>query len=193
MSQQYPQDPNQPQDPQYPAGGPQPQFQQPITPPPGYVVVQKKTHKFRNFVVFPVLGLIALIGFISAATGGGDGGTNASTDTSQGAPLTRNDPRAVTPGKAFTIGKHTMGTGWKVDYEQYTGSKVVGTVTNTSKSTSTAFFSIKFLKDKTVLANFQCNTEELEPGQAQAVECLNMVGTTSRVIGWTSVTAEATF
>lgn len=193
MSQQYPQDPNQPQDPQYPAGGPQPQYQQPIAPPPGYVLPKpKKTHKFRNFVVFPVGGLILLIGVIATGTGGGDGSTSA-TDTSQGAPLTRNDPRAVTPGKAFTIGKHTMGTGWKVDYEQYTGSKVVGTVTNTSKSTSTAFFSIKFLKDKTVLANFQCSTEELEPTQSQAVECLNTVGTTSRVIGWTSVTAEATF
>ena len=193
MSEQHPQDSNQPQGPQYPAGGPQPQYQQPIAPPPGYVLPKpKKTHKFRNFVLFPIVGLILLVGVIATGTGGGDGGTNASTD-SQGAPLTRNDPRAVTPGKAFTIGKHTMAAGWKVNYEQYTGSKVTGTVTNSSKSTSTAFFSIKFLRGKTVVANFQCSTEELEPTQSQAVECLNMVGTTTRLTDWTSVTAEATF
>jgi hypothetical protein len=178
MSQQYSQDQNQ-------------SSQQ---PPPGYVL-KKKTHKFRNFVVFPFVGVIALIVVISvAASGGGGTSPSASTDdSSAGAPLTRNDPRPVTPGKAFTIGKHTMVDGWKVDYQEILGSQVVGTVTNTSKSTSTAWFSIKFLKGSTVLANFDCLTEELEPGQSQEVECYNSVTTTKRVTGWNKVTAEATF
>ncbi|WP_329484595.1 hypothetical protein OG555_20870 [Kribbella sp. NBC_01484] len=174
MSPQYPQDPNR--------------------PPPGYVL-KKKTHKFRNFVVLPFVGLIALIVVISVAASGGGGGTSPSAstdDSSVGAPQTRNDPRQVTPGKAFTIGKHTLARGWKVDYQEFGGSQVVGTVTNTSKSTSTAFFSIKFLKGATVLANFNCSTEELEPNQSQAVECYNSVTTTKRVTGWDKVTAEAT-
>lgn len=192
MTQQYPQDSNQPPvQPQYPGGQPQPQ--QPIAPPPGYVLAKKKTHKFRNFVVFPIAGLIALGIVISAAGGGGSTDPSASTNSSTAGTQTRNDPRPVTPGKAFTIGKHTMATGWKVEYAEYVGSQVVGTVTNSSKSTSTAFFSIKFLKGATVLANFDCHTEELEPTQSQQVECYNSVTTTKRLTGWDKVTAEATF
>lgn len=179
--------------PQYPG---QQQPGQPQQQPQVVYVERKKTHKFRNFVVLPIVGLIALIIVISAATsGGGDDGTDPSAATSgtTAGAQTRNDPRPVTPGKAFTIGKHTLATGWKVQYAEYGGSSVVGTVTNTSSGTSTAFFSIKFLKGTTVLANFQCTTEELEPKQSQAVECYNSVTTTKRLTGWDKVTAEATF
>lgn len=44
-----------------------------------------------------------------------------------------------------------------------------------------------------VLANFQCSTAELEPGQTEHVECYNEVTTTQRVTGWDKVNAEATF
>ena len=73
MSPQYPQDPNRPQE-----------------PPPGYVL-KKKTHKFRNFVVLPFVGLIALIVVISAASGGG-GGTSPSAATSS-------DPTTTAPAR----------------------------------------------------------------------------------------------
>lgn len=192
MSQIGPQDPNQPQYQQHPVyPGPQPVL--PPNVPSGYVL-KKKSHKFRNFVVFPFVGIVALIVVVTAASGGGSSNTPAADATSKTktAPQTRNDPREVTPGQAFTIGKHRLNAGWKITHTEYIGSKLVGQVANVSNSTSTAFFSVKFLKDTTVIANFQCSTEELEPHQVQQVECYNAVTTTDRVTGWTKVTAEAT-
>lgn len=196
---QYPQDqpPQQPGQPYYgpPQGQPQPQY---YGQPP-----KKKTHKFRNFVVFPFLAIVVVI-IIASAAGGGSSNNSATPDAStqvsakgpartKSAPQSRNDPRAVTPGKPFTVGKHQLDAGWKVTYEQYIGSKLVGSVTNVSNDTSTAFFEVKFLKGNNVLANFQCSTQELEPNQKQQVECYNQVTTTQRVTGWDKVTAEATF
>lgn len=164
-------------------------------------VERKKKHRFRNFVVLPFLSLIVLIIIIVAATsGGGDGstptatgGATTKTKAAPAKPEDRGQPRAVTVGKAFTIGKHRFDAGWKMQYEEYLGTKLAGSVTNVSADTSTAFFHVKFLKGNTVLANFQCSTNDLEPGQTENVECLNMVSTTKRVTGYDKVTAEATF
>jgi hypothetical protein len=180
----------------YPGGpqGPQgpPQY---YGPPP-----KKKTHKFRNFIVFPFLAFIVLIVVIVAASSGGGGtgstpnaGGGTSKVTTGPAPADRGQPRAVTLGKPFTLGKHRFDAGWKMTYEQYAGSKLSGSVTNVSKDTSTAFFHVKFLKGNSVLANFQCSTNDLEPGQVEQVECFNTVTTTQRVTGYDKVTAEATF
>ncbi|RZU19497.1 hypothetical protein EV645_1708 [Kribbella rubisoli] len=189
MSQQYPQAPNNPQQPgpHHPAGQ--------MAPPPGYVL-KKKTHRFRNFVVFPFFGFIALIVVVVVASNSGGGGGSATTagETKTTAPAGRNEPYAVTPGKAFQVPgtKHRIDAGWKINYQQYIGSQLVGSVTNVSTDTSTAFFSVKFLKGNKVLANFQCNTAELEPNQTEHIECYNEVTTTQRLTGWDKVTAEAT-
>lgn len=190
MSQQGPQDPNYSnQPPQYPG---QPQYQQPypgqqpFVPPP-----VKKKHGGRNFLI--VVGIIVgLIVIASLAGAGGAGDSTSSGGSTSSAPQTRNDPRAVTPGVAFTIGKHRLDAGWQITYDQYLGSKLLGHVTNVSTKTSTAFFSVKFLKGNEVLANFTCTTEELEPQQVQQVECFNSVTTTERITGYDKVTAEAT-
>lgn len=190
MSQIGPQDPNQPQyqHPVYPGQQPPQGYQPPMQ---GWPPKPKKTHKFRNFVVFPLVGLVALMVVITAASGGGSSNTPAA-DASKTAPQNRNDPREVTPGVAFTIGKHRLDAGWAISNDQYLGSKLLGHVTNVSNSTSTAFFSVKFLKGDVVLANFNCSTEALEPHQVQQIECYNAVTSTTRVTGWTKVTAEAT-
>lgn len=196
MSDQYP-----PQgEPQYPG---QPQ-QQPYAygPPPK----KKKTHKFRNFFVLPLAALIVII--VIASVAGGGGGDNSSapnatndtttettskTTTTEAVPEDRSQPRVVKLGQAFTIGKHRLNAGWKMQYQEYLGTSLIGSVTNVSKDTSTAFFSVKVLKGNSVLANFQCSTEELEPNQVQQVDCFNQVTTTQRVKGWDKITAEATF
>jgi hypothetical protein len=169
----------------------QPQPYQPAQPP------KRKTHKFRNFVVFPVVGLVALIVIISATSGGGDdSGTSGNTGTTAKAPADRGQPRPVTVGTAFTIGKHRLDAGWKLTHQPYLGSQVTGTVTNVSKSTSTAIFHIKFLKGSTVVGNMQCSTNDLEAGQSEAVTCLNTVtGDTNLLVkgSYDKVTAEATF
>jgi hypothetical protein len=206
MSEHHPNTAQQPrQDPPPPGGSPPPGYPAPAYPPP-----PKKTHKFRNFVVFPFLGLIALI-VVIAATGGGDStNPNAATSgepTSTAAtkppvkpsateptqPESRNDPRVVTPGKAFVLGQHKLNTGWKLTYQEYLGTQLVGTLTNVGDDSSSAFFHVKFLKGSTVLANFQCMSDDLEVGQTQQIECFNSVTSTKRVTGWDKVTAEADF
>jgi hypothetical protein len=80
-----------------------------------------------------------------------------------------------------------------MQYEEYLGTKLAGSVTNVSKDTSTAFFHVKFLKGNTLLANFQCSTNDLEPAQTENIERINSVSTTKRVSGYDKITAEATF
>ena len=188
------------QQPPYPGGLQGPQGPQ-VTQGPQYYgpPPKKKTHKFRNFIVLPFLAFIVLIVVIVAASGG-DSGTSPGTATddattkSAAAPEDRGQPRPVTVGKAFTIGKHRLDNGWKLTHQEYIGSQVTGTVTNVSKDTSTAIFHIKFLKGNTVVGNMQCTTNDLEPGQSEAVECLNTVTGAANIAGkYDKVTAEATF
>lgn len=186
MTQQPPQQP-------YPGGPQEPQGPQYYAPPP-----KKKTHKFRNFIVFPFLAFIVLIIVIVAASSGGGSDTpNAKDDaTTTKAPADRGQPRAVAVGKQFTIGKHRLDDGWKMEYQQYLGTKVTGTVTNVSKSASTAIFHIKFLKGNAVVGNMQCTSNDLEPNQSEAVECINTVSGDTNLLKkgtYDKVTAEATF
>jgi hypothetical protein len=175
---------------------PPPQYQ-PSVPPPPYAPPPpaKRRHRFRNFVVLPLLALVAVIVLATAVggSGGSPAGDTADPAGSGVAPANRTDPRPVTPGAAFTIGKHRFDAGWKLGYDDVMGSTLSGTVTNVSHSTSSALFNVKFLRGATVLANFQCASGELEPGQTEAITCTNDVTPTDRVSNWTAVTAEATF
>jgi hypothetical protein len=170
--------------------------QQPGQPQPQVVYVErKKKHRFRNFVVLPIVALIGIIIAVAVSNSdSSDTGTSTSTGGTAKAPADRGQPRPVTVGKAFTIGKHRLDAGWKVTYQEYLGSKVTGQVTNVSDKTSTAIFHIKFLKGSKVVANMQCTSGDLEPGQSEDVECLNMVdGAGDQRITYDKVTAEATF
>jgi hypothetical protein len=123
-------------------------------------------------------------------------GCSVPTDSGSEPGATKSSANAPVPvkvGVAFTIGKHTMGKGWKLAHQEYLGSKVTGTVTNVSSKTSTAFFHIKFLKGSAVVGNMQCTSSDLEPKQSQAIECLNMVQGDTNLLkkgAYTTVTAE---
>jgi hypothetical protein len=149
-------------------------------------------------IVVAVIIVIAVV--VSLAGGGDDSPSSAGTTGQPGAGTTKaadcRKPQTVAVGKAFTLCKHQLGAGWKLSHQEYLGTKVTGTVTNVSKSTSTGIFHIKFLKGSTVVGNMSCTTGDLEPGQSEAVECMNTVtgDTDLRVKGaFTKVTAEATF
>lgn len=163
------------------------------SPPP--LPLPKRHHRFRNYVVLPLLGLVTVIVLVTALSSGGGkpAGDTADPAGSGIIPGNQTDPHPVTPGVAFTLGKHRFNAGWRLEYDEIMGSDLSGSVTNVSGSTSTAFFSVKFLRGTTVLANFQCASSELEPGQTEVITCPNEVTTTDRVTGWTSVTAETTF
>jgi hypothetical protein len=108
----------------------------------------------------------------------------------------RNDPCPVKLGTAFTVGKHKMEKGWKLQTEEYLGTKIVGTITNVSDDASMAYFHVKFLKGNQVLANFQCaSTGDLEAKQTEDIECVNMSDTQKSLKkgSYDKITAEADF
>lgn len=101
----------------------------------------------------------------------------------------RNAPCTVTVGKPFELGKHTVLSGWKT-VDEYGTLSITGKAKNTSGETSTMFIDVKFLKGDDVLAVVSCSTNELEPGQTQALSCF---GTDSFTKKYNRVTAEASF
>jgi hypothetical protein len=141
----------------------------------------------KKYIVGLVVVPFVLIGCAATDSGSEPGATKSSAKN-------RNDPVAVAVGKSFTIGKHRLDVGWKLAYQEYLGSKVTGTVTNVTDKASTAIFTIKFLKGATVVGNMSCVTNELEPGQSQAMECLNSVPGDVNLKGkYDKATAEADF
>lgn len=107
----------------------------------------------------------------------------------------RNDPCTVKLGVAFTVGKHQLASGWKLQNEEYLGTKLVGTIANVSDEASTAFFTVKFLKGTKVVANFSCSSNELEPQQDEDISCFNTSDSTRTVKkgSYDKITAEADF
>ena len=144
-------------------------------------------------LAFILVSCVTLIGAADKAIN--EGITMASTETSksQHAKDERNAPREVTPGKAFTVGKHKTLAGWKVEQDTRLGDamfSVTGKVKNISNDTSTAFIHFKFIdKSGEVLGNVQCNSADLEPGQTQALNCIP----DGKYRRYKRVTAEATF
>ena len=163
-------------------------------PPQGFVPSQGQLARKRSkllgcfVIVMAVIAvIIAVVVVVAVASSGGE-------DVS--VPIDRGQPRPVAVGTEFTIGKHRLDTGWKLEYQEYLGTKVTGTVTNVSKSTSTAIFHIKFLKGSVVVGNMSCVSNDLEPNQQEAVECLNTVSGAANLLrkgSYDKVTAEATF
>jgi hypothetical protein len=136
-----------------------------------------------------IVGCAALVGTAGKAI------NEASTEASQSqqAENDKNAPREVTPGEAFTVGKHKTLAGWKVEQDTSLGDpmfSVTGKVKNISDDTSTAFIHFKFIdKSGEVLGNVDCNSADLEPGQTQALNCIP----DGKYGNFTTVTAEATF
>jgi hypothetical protein len=133
-------------------------------------------------LVLGIAGCVAIIGSISE-------GVSESLEESE----QRSAPREVVEGQAFTIGKHETLAGWQVKKDDSLGEpafNVVGKVKNVSEDTSTSFIHFKFLSSSgEVLANVQCNSGDLEPGQTQNLNCI-LDGTYGK---YAKITAEATF
>lgn len=147
----------------------------------------KKKHTVRNVILgILAIGVLAVGGCTAMLVKGADEvGKSIEADAGKNAPIN------VTPGTAFTRGKHETLAGWKVSKDAALGGfTVVGKVKNTSDSTSTAFLHFKFLDAKgEVLGNVQCSSSDLEPGQTQSLNCVPD-GTYTK---WAKITAEASF
>lgn len=190
------------------------QPQQPAPKPP------KKSSTARNVAIalFVTLGGVAVVG--SAFGAGSDSGSSdkpavvSTTPDPTTAPASkpttkpstrkpveqapkvacadqedRNAPCAVQVGKPFQLGSHTVRAGWRVTSE-YGQMAITGRATNTSGESSTMFIEVKFLDGDDVLAVVSCSTDELEPGQSQAMSCFS---TDAYTKAYTKVTAEADF
>jgi hypothetical protein len=201
MSQQYPQDPN------------QPRFDV-----AGFPIKPKGKHTARNILlaVVGVFVILIVIGALAgsppedaadqpAATGTPDTGpspdpittpTNKPVPTPTSAPAVtcadqedRNAPCVVKAGKPFQLGKHTVLTGWKVSSE-YGSMSITGKAKNTGDAASAMFVDVKFLRGDEVLASVMCTTDSLEPGQTKAISCFSSDDYTKK---YDRITAEATF
>jgi hypothetical protein len=164
-----------------------PPYGQPPQPPK-----KRRTWLIVLLVVLAVM-LVGIVGCAALVSTAGKAIDEVSTEASQSqqAEVDRNAPREVTPGKAFTVGKHQTLAGWKVEQENFgDGFNVTGKVKNVSDETSTAFIHFKFIdKSGEVLGNVDCNSGDLEPGQTQALNCIP----NGNFGNYTKATAEATF
>jgi hypothetical protein len=86
------------------------------------------------FVLIGIVSYVALIGTGDKAIN--EGITKASTEASkaQHAEHDRNGPREVTPGKAFTVGKHKTLAGWTVEQDTSLGDALFSVTGNVKKS-----------------------------------------------------------
>jgi hypothetical protein len=104
-------------------------------------------------IVLVIILALMLVGIVSCValvgtTGKAVNKSMAEASQSQRAEGDRNTRREVTPGKAFTIGKHETLAGWraqKVTIFDDTEFNVTGKVKNVSDATSTAFIHPKFI------------------------------------------------
>ncbi|TDO30041.1 hypothetical protein EV643_14116 [Kribbella sp. VKM Ac-2527] len=149
---------------------------------------QPPARKRRRWpLVLGVLGVVFFAGVGGCAAILGSVGNEVDKAVQQ--QNDRGAPRAVTLGKAFTIGNHETLAGWKVTNEAGMFS-VAAKVRNVSDTTSTAFLHVKLLSAAgEVLGNVQCNSGDLEPGQTETLNCIpdGSFGTFQKL------TAEATF
>ena len=147
-------------------------------------------------LAFVLIGIVSYVALTSTgAKSTNEGITTASTTASesQQAEHNRYGPRKVTPGRAFTLGKHKTLAGWTVEQDTSLGDalfSVTGNVKNISDTKSTAFIYFKFIdKSGEVIGNVKCNSADLKPGQTQALNCIP----DGRYRKYKKVTAEVTF
>lgn len=84
-----------------------------------------------------------------------------------------NAPSEVAVGKAFTHDDWAVAAGWKLRKDALGSAEVVGDVTNKADAPRTMLLTIKVLDGDRVLADITCSTDELEPGQTTAIDCLS--------------------
>jgi len=146
------------------------------------------------FFAVMLIGLVSCVAILGTADKALQQGIiEASTEAPSQPPQDdRSAPREVTPGKAFTVGKHKTLAGWKVEKDTSLGDamfSVTGKVKNTGDAKSTALVHFKFIdKSGEVLGNVQCNSADLKPGQTQALNCIP----DGKYGKYQKVTAEAT-
>ena len=138
-----------------------------------------------------VLGRVAISVSTGMAINGGITEASAEASQSQQAEDDRSTLRDVKPGKAFSVGSHRTLAGWAVKRDTRLGDaqfNVTGKVKNISNATSTALIHFKFIDSSgEVLGNVQCSSNDLKPGQAQALSCIP----DGKYAKYKNVTAEA--
>ena len=95
-------------------------------------------------------------------------------DTSSLNAETKNDtPTVVKEGAPFTHDNFKVKPGWKLTKDQFGGyAGVKGlTVTNTGGNQRTALFTLRLYKGKSVLAEIECDSNEMQKGEVSKLDC----------------------
>jgi hypothetical protein len=128
------------------------------------------------FILIGVVSYVALSGSAGEAITKGIPVASREASQSPQAGEDKNVPRRVTPGKAFTVGKHKTLAGWKVERDTSLGDamfSVTGNVKNVGEGKATAYIHFKFIDESgAVLGNVQCNSADLKPGRTQTLNCI---------------------
>lgn len=80
-------------------------------------------------------------------------------------------PTAVSEGEAFTHDEFAVAAGWKVA-KDLGGVTIKGlTVANEAEGARSALFTFTFVKADENLAEVECSSNELQPGQKSKMDC----------------------
>lgn len=83
-------------------------------------------------------------------------------------------PSAIEEGAAFTHDDFAGAAGWTVEQDTLGGATIEGlTVTNEADEARTALLTFAFYNGNTVLAEVECSSNDLQPGDASALDCVS--------------------
>jgi len=136
-------------------------------PPP------KKKHTVRN-VILVILGLfiLAFAGCMALFAGAVN-----EVDKAIKEEQANDKPRVVAEGKAFTHDSYGAESGWKVVNERFGGATIKGLrLTNTTDGARTALLTFRFYKGNENLAEVECSSNQLQPGEVSKMDCVSMDG-----------------
>jgi hypothetical protein len=141
------------------------------TGPLGFNQPTPKKKRTGLWIALGVVLLIILLGIggCLAVTGS----VVNSVDKSIAKSEEKTTPKTVKMGQAFTEGDHEIQSGWKVT-KKYDSFGITAKAKNISDSTSTSFVDFRFMKGNEVVGSVTCNTTDLEPGQVQTMNCLEL-------------------
>lgn len=113
-------------------------------------------------IAFMLMGADSSCG--SSSEEGGSGGSGGDSGN-------HGDQVTLTEGQAADFGNWHVQPGWKLT-KSFVGYGLNMQVKNTKDESDQAFFTVRLLNGKLVVADIQCSTGEIQPGQIIKANCI---------------------
>lgn len=146
-------------------------------PPPQapYYPMPPKKHTGRTVLI--VLGILTVVFLLVM---GGClallGGAANEIDKSLTEEEANDTPSTLDEGKAFTHDDFEVAAGWRVVQDRlFGGATLKGLqVTNGADERRSAQFTFTLIRGKTNLAEIECDSRQLQPGQSSSMDCISL-------------------